>query len=219
MKPAQETNDGFAPLDEMSLWIYLGRTKVSHCVAAVELFDELASANDYLLHEADIPADGRFRVCLAESQTAGRGRLGRRVWHSPKNGNLYLSVLRHAVESAQFMQLTLTVAVEIVRMFAERGVRELEVKPPNDIFCRGKKLGGVLVESKGNRIVVGLGLNVYPTGSDGAWTSLSEMHEEELDRNQVAAWMITAIVYAMDKAGLGAGSSFPECGAIRGDAD
>lgn len=200
MKPASEmkASDDFASLSDASLRFYLDQVEVGRRVTTIELFDELASTNDYLLHKTDVSPDTRFHVCFAECQTAGRGRLGRRIWHSPKNGSLYLSVLRRAAEPARFARLTLTVAVEVVRALAEYGVENLEVKPPNDVVCRGHKLGGVLVETKGDRVVVGLGLNVYSPGSNAAWTSLSEVGWSECSREQIAAGMIAAIVRAFD---------------------
>ncbi len=179
---------------------------VAHRIASLEIVEQVGSTNDRLLYEVDASASG-FCVCLAESQTAGRGRRGRKVWYSPKNGNLYLSVLRRSPTATPRPSawLALTAAVEVTSaLAADQGVGGLGVKWPNDIYCNGRKLGGVLVESKGDRCVVGLGLNVCLPADGGsaseiAWTALDEIRPCGLDRQQLVASMIVAIVRAFDR--------------------
>jgi len=104
-------------------------------------------------------------VVIADTQTSGRGRLGR-TWISPPGVNLYFTVLLKPPfppREAPFITLTTAVAVVVaVRGYA--GVAA-EIKWPNDVMINGKKAGGVLLELKadGNRVrllSVGVGLNV-----------------------------------------------------------
>lgn len=104
-------------------------------------------------------------VCLAECQTAGRGRRGRR-WVSPLGANLYLSMLwRFDRGISALGGLSLAAAVGVVGALSSLGVTGVRVKWPNDLYAGGRKLAGVLIEASGERagpcrVVAGLGLNV-----------------------------------------------------------
>ena len=83
-------------------------------------------------------------VCLAERQTAGRGRRGR-TWVSPFAANLYLSVLwRYPIGPAALGGVSLAAGVAVARVLAGLGVADLGLKWPNDLLWRGRKLGGLL---------------------------------------------------------------------------
>jgi len=104
-------------------------------------------------------------LVIAEKQTEGRGRLGRQ-WHSPAGVNLLFSVLfRPPLSIDRVFSLTMLVAASLVdAIHAMSGLNAL-IKWPNDIYCRGKKMAGVLTEfsTEGRAIeyvVVGTGLNV-----------------------------------------------------------
>ncbi|UUZ94458.1 biotin--[acetyl-CoA-carboxylase] ligase [Paenibacillus sp. P25] len=86
-------------------------------------------------------------LVVAERQTAGRGRMGRR-WHSPKGKGLWMSlILRPSIPLNFTPQLTLMVAVAVCR--AIRGLVPVPVgiKWPNDLLIEGKKVCGILLES------------------------------------------------------------------------
>ncbi len=100
-------------------------------------------------------------VVTADAQTAGRGRRGR-TWVSPPGDNVYASVaLRPEAVRSDFGAIGLAVAVGI----AEGLPIEVELKWPNDLIVGGRKLGGILCESRwmGARpdVVVGFGINVH----------------------------------------------------------
>jgi BirA family transcriptional regulator, biotin operon repressor / biotin---[acetyl-CoA-carboxylase] ligase len=105
-------------------------------------------------------------VVVADSQSGGKGRMGR-TWHSPPAVNLYFSlILRPAVPSIRVPQLTLLVAVAIHRALMEvaPGLAAM-IKWPNDILVNEKKLCGVLCEMQSEPelthfVVVGIGINV-----------------------------------------------------------
>jgi BirA family biotin operon repressor/biotin-[acetyl-CoA-carboxylase] ligase len=104
-------------------------------------------------------------VVCAESQSKGRGRMGR-VWTSPKGKGLYFSfVLRPSLPLNQLAQLTLMSAVALAE--AIEGISELKpsIKWPNDILLGTNKLAGILTELRAESdqvkfVVVGIGLNV-----------------------------------------------------------
>lgn len=100
-------------------------------------------------------------MCLAEEQTAGVGRFGR-AWHSPKNENLYYSLLyTFAHTHCEKQALALVVSLALVKLLKHFGINDVLVKWPNDILVNHQKIAGVLIEScKHNQVVIGIGLNV-----------------------------------------------------------
>src|SRR5207302_7075942 len=96
-------------------------------------------------------------VVVAESQTAGRGRLDRQ-WLSPPRAGLTLSVVLKPPSRYQWLPLLAGVAlVETVR---RPGELDAVLKWPNDLLIDGRKCAGILAESVGDAVVVGIGLNV-----------------------------------------------------------
>jgi BirA family transcriptional regulator, biotin operon repressor / biotin---[acetyl-CoA-carboxylase] ligase len=131
---------------------------------ALEVFGELGSTNSYLLTEA-APAASRFRVVIAENQTEGRGRLGRR-WVSPPGSGLCLSVsYRFAETPPNLPSLALAVGAAVAAALRTMGADGVALKWPNDLVARDGKLGGILAEVRpeigaGRTMIIGLGLNV-----------------------------------------------------------
>jgi BirA family biotin operon repressor/biotin-[acetyl-CoA-carboxylase] ligase len=98
-------------------------------------------------------------VAVADQQTEGRGRLGRR-WEAPAGTSVLCSVqLRPAVEAARFPQLTVVGAEACAE--AIRVVTGLEpaLKHPNDVLIGGRKVAGILGEAGDGRVVLGIGIN------------------------------------------------------------
>lgn len=128
---------------------------------AVEVVAHTGSTNTDLLERAGSLAAPT--LLLAEEQTGGRGRLGRR-WHSAPGASLTFSLAWPFQRSLQQLAgLTLAVGVTLVRALRAFGVRT-ELKWPNDVLRDGKKLAGVLVETTavGERTwaVIGVGVNL-----------------------------------------------------------
>lgn len=119
------------------------------CGQAV-VFDEIDSTNEYLLTHHQRLENGT--VCLAEKQTAGRGRRGR-TWYSPESENLYFSILWHypMEQAADLPPLSLVVALIIAESLTAQNVKDIQIKWPNDIYYQGKKMGGILLETQANR--------------------------------------------------------------------
>ncbi|HXQ32371.1 MAG TPA: biotin--[acetyl-CoA-carboxylase] ligase [Steroidobacteraceae bacterium] len=131
----------------------------------LELVDEIASTNSHLLAANGLPA-GRWRACLAEYQSAGRGRRGR-GWIAPYASGLCLSFgWLLADPPAGLATLSLAAGVAVLRALTAQGVTDLTLKWPNDVLKDGRKLGGILCELKAEAagpayVVVGIGLNVH----------------------------------------------------------
>jgi len=138
-------------------------------------------------------------ACLAEHQSAGRGRRGRQ-WCSPFGSNVYLSLrCRFEEGMGRLAGLSLVVAVAALRALRDAGVEEVALKWPNDVYWRGRKLGGILLEVAGESagpcvVVMGVGLNVVmPTGAgqeiDQPWTDLSSIRND-VSRNRLAGRLL-----------------------------
>ena len=133
----------------------------------IHAFDEVDSTNSWLLRHPDLPSGS---VCLADQQTAGRGRAGR-TWHTPPGSAIALSLARDFPAPPQ-PALTLVAGVAVVRALPES---RLQLKWPNDLLLEGRKVGGILVEAQGRRAVIGIGLNLAlapDEAIDQPWTNL-----------------------------------------------
>lgn len=121
---------------------------------------ETGSTNADLLAEA-AAGGAEGMVLVAESQTAGRGRMGRR-WTSPPGAALTFSVLLRpdGVPGALLGWVPLLAGVAAAAAVRAVAAVEPSLKWPNDVLAGGAKLGGILAERTGGAIVVGIGINV-----------------------------------------------------------
>jgi BirA family biotin operon repressor/biotin-[acetyl-CoA-carboxylase] ligase len=136
-------------------------------------------------------------ACVAEQQSAGRGRRGR-AWVSPFASNLYLSLTwQFAGGAASLEGLSLAVGVAVNQALAACGVQGLKLKWPNDLLHDNAKLGGILVEmigdeSGGCQVIIGIGINVKMPESASAhidqdWTDISRITATTPSRNKLLA--------------------------------
>jgi BirA family biotin operon repressor/biotin-[acetyl-CoA-carboxylase] ligase len=125
----------------------------------VRVVEETGSTNADLLAEARAGAHEGL-VLVAEEQTAGRGRLGRR-WISPPRRSLTFSVLlRPAVPAGLLGWVPLLAGVAVASALEHTAGVDARLKWPNDVLAGGAKLAGILAERWGSAIVVGAGINV-----------------------------------------------------------
>lgn len=133
-------------------------------VGRLEVFTELGSTNRELLERAP-PKPGALDVCIAEFQTAGRGRRGRR-WSTPLGAGLCLSAAWQFADTPPGLSaLTLALGVVVRRAVAAVTNVDIALKWPNDLVWDERKLGGILLEltaeaQGGCHVVAGIGLNV-----------------------------------------------------------
>jgi len=129
----------------------------------LEIFDEIESTNSHLFAKTDLPV-GRADACIAEYQSAGRGRRGR-GWTAPYGSGLCLSLSWQFPETPrQIGALSLAAGVGVLRVLRQERLGEIGLKWPNDIVFGGRKLGGILIELRAETagpayVVLGLGLN------------------------------------------------------------
>ena len=117
------------------------------------------------------PQQQEGTVVIAEEQTGGRGRLGRK-WYSPRGGGIWASlILKPRIRPEKAYQLTQVAAVAVVKAIRETTGILAGIKWPNDIIINGKKVCGILTEMNAeadavNHIILSIGLNVNP-GEEG----------------------------------------------------
>lgn len=170
-------------------------------IGQFEILTIIDSTNAYLLKQ---DPQEKIMVCIAECQTAGRGRRGR-AWVSPFAKNIYLSLKMTIDTGLGVLEgLSLAVGVAIVRALNNLGCNDVQLKWPNDVLWRGRKLGGILIDVTGDpsgccHIVVGVGLNVSADKAmrdviEQPWVSLDELLGRQPSRNLVAANLLNQIV-------------------------
>jgi len=148
------------------------QARLTTCVLGrnLELYDETDSTNIRAVALARAGAPEGTLV-LAEEQSAGRGRLGRR-WHAPKGSSLLMSLLlRPPLLPRQAQRATMICSLAAIQAIARVSDLKAQVKWPNDVVLGGKKVGGILTElgkhgEQLDYVVVGLGLNVNLDVSD-----------------------------------------------------
>ena len=162
-------------------------TRDSDLWRSLEVVPEIGSTNAALAATA-AAGEPEGAVLVAEHQVAGRGRLDR-VWTSPPRAGLTVScLLRPDVPAARRGWLPLLTGVALAEAVGEvTGVRA-SLKWPNDLLALDdRKLAGILAESSGNAVVVGVGLNVSTTAAElpDTGTSLSRVTGGTVDRAPV----------------------------------
>ncbi|MBU2619930.1 MAG: biotin--[acetyl-CoA-carboxylase] ligase [Proteobacteria bacterium] len=132
----------------------------------VHFFTNTGSTNDLALALSNTGAPDSTLI-VADSQSAGRGRLAGRTWHSPPGTGLYFSlILRPHLAPADFPKLTLAAGLALCKALQRLTPCQPGLKWPNDLFLRGRKCGGILTETQAvagagqTAVVIGIGLNV-----------------------------------------------------------
>lgn len=138
-----------------------------------EHFQEINSTQDYLLERN--PRDEYLVSC--DAQTAGRGRYGR-DWDNIEGSLCFSFTLR---AGAVMTHAPLEVAVLINQFFENK----LRLKWPNDLYDYSlKKCGGILIDTKGNTLTVGVGLNLFKNSSYGH--ILDDSEKDKIDKKRLA---------------------------------
>jgi BirA family biotin operon repressor/biotin-[acetyl-CoA-carboxylase] ligase len=181
----------------------LGKTKVVG--RDIRVFEETTSTNDIV---EKLARDGvkEGAVVFAETQTKGRGRLGRR-WVSPARKGLWFSLLlRPKLQPQGVTQLTIVAATALVRAIEGVAGFPAEVKWPNDILLRGKKVAGVLTEMSAEldtvkHVILGIGVDVNQTPGEfpAELRRLATSLRIETGRGHLRAELAIAILRELDR--------------------
>ncbi len=146
----------------------LGKTKIIG--RDIRVFEQTTSTNDVV---EKLARDGvrEGTAVFAESQTRGRGRLGRK-WLSPARRGLWFSILlRPNLRPQETTQLTVASAVALRRAIASETGLNPEIKWPNDVLVAGKKVAGILTEMSAELdqvryAILGIGIDVNLTAAE-----------------------------------------------------
>lgn len=140
-------------------------------------------------------------VCMADTQTAGRGRLGRQ-WASPAGDSISMSLLlRPQISPSQASMLTLVMGLSVVQACRSLLGVDAWIKWPNDMVIHGKKVCGILTEmtlqgSQIDAVVIGTGINVnqtdFPEAIQATATSLALEYGQNMDRREVLDAVLAA---------------------------
>ncbi len=171
----------------------------------LEVLLSVDSTNRYLLQQAAAGASGGT-VVLAEHQTAGRGRRGRR-WESPFGRNIYLSLLwEFDVAVSRLAGLSLAMAIGVVRALEKSGVEGLGLKWPNDVWWQNRKLAGILLEMRGEvsgpwQVAIGIGLNANMPAAviDSSWVDVQTIQGTGVDRDVLSGLLLAELFAILDQ--------------------
>lgn len=161
--------------------------------------DEASSTNSFLL---DPSSSGNINgtILIAEKQTKGRGRKDRQ-WYSTKGLNLTFSILLTDKKyfTKHFNLINFATALSTAMSIENLYQLKTELKWPNDVLIKNKKVAGVLIESssrgeKVERVVIGIGVNVNQTSFQGSYniqpTSLKLENGENIERETLLAELL-----------------------------
>jgi len=170
----------------------------------LHILETTSSTSDFLLDlERTVATPGS--VCLSEKQDAGRGRR-ERSWISTPYRNITMSIIWQFDNGmAGLAGLSVAAGITIVKVLHDFGLdADIGLKWPNDIVWRDRKLGGLLMDVRGEHdgpctAVLGLGLNLSLSESDAGaidqpFTTLEAIHDAQVDRNALVASLIDRLM-------------------------
>lgn len=174
---------------------------VDALLPSIEILPEIDSTNNKAMNYARNEEKGRAYVCLAEYQSAGKGRRGRQ-WFSPFAHNIYLSVAWPFQAGVnQLDGLSLAIGLMVAKSLKSMGLEKASLKWPNDLLLGGKKLGGVLLEVTGDMtdqcwLIAGIGLNVETIPEDVVDQPCAAIKEKlpTCSRNQIVAELLNYLI-------------------------
>lgn len=168
----------------------------------IEVHSLIDSTNDYLMRRLPNQLN-TGQVCLAEYQSAGRGRRGRQ-WISPFGSQIYMSMYWYLEDGlSAAMGLSLVTALAVSDAVKAHSDVQVQLKWPNDIYLDGVKLAGILIDLEGQALepshcVIGIGLNLHMPEESGKlieqkWTDLQSHSNIDIDRNALSAQLISCL--------------------------
>lgn len=144
--------------------------KTSFIGKSIHAYESVQSTNTLAAHLAEAGA-GEGTIVVAESQTRGRGRLGR-TWFSLSGKGICLSIILHPkIDPVKAPGLSIMTALSLANTISSYGKVHVAIKWPNDCLINGRKTAGILTElsaepGKINHVIVGIGININYRRSD-----------------------------------------------------
>ena len=174
----------------------------------VEILDTVDSTSDWLSREQRGGVDIHGKACITEFQSAGRGRRGRNWRGSPYCHLMFSMGWRFQKEAVEMAGLSLSLGVAVADSLRNLTGAPVGLKWPNDLWCRDRKLGGILVDlntvSKADTCaIVGIGINLHEPGLESfdpgqPVTDLASNAQGELpSRTAIIAVVIATVAGAL----------------------
>lgn len=192
-------NKGYALKDPLLLLDHAIITQeISNPNTIIEILEEVDSTNSYLKRSL---TPNHNRICFAESQTKGRGRMGR-DWHSPFGQNIYMSyAYNFKKDISELNGLSLVVSMAMLDAIKEIGLSiDIKLKWPNDGMYETQKIMGNIIEVQAESygeamVVIGLGINVNILECEEdhitqSWNSLRKITGSYINRNSLCIALI-----------------------------
>jgi len=163
-------------------------------------YDSVDSTNNIAKRLVGEP-DKEGAVILANSQTQGKGRLGR-TWHSEENVGIYLSILlKTSLPPEQISRIALVAGVALVQAINEFSPARAYLKWPNDILINGKKVAGILTEfckkKDLSEVILGIGINVnhahFPLPLQHIATSMAMENGKIFERLPLISFLVNRL--------------------------
>ena len=163
----------------------------------LKIYHEIDSTNDEA-KRIELVTD--FHVIIAEKQTKGRGRLGKK-WSSPHSGNIYMTICtENDLSKLPISLITGLICKKAINRISNKLI--ITLKWPNDILLNNKKIGGILVESevynKKIRTIIGIGININIKKEESWWGDLSKF-SIEAKRNELINQILSDFIEKSDK--------------------
>jgi BirA family transcriptional regulator, biotin operon repressor / biotin---[acetyl-CoA-carboxylase] ligase len=179
----------------------------SRLLRSLDIHSQTSSTNDVAMSMA-VSGAGSGSICMAEQQTAGRGRRGRQ-WISPFGVNIYLSCVWEFFSGAAALEgLSLATGVAVADALQALGVEGVSLKWPNDVLLSESKLAGILLEMTGDpagrcQVVLGIGINhrmqpTFATAIEQKWTRVEDVCPG-ISRNILAATTISKLLLMLQR--------------------
>jgi BirA family biotin operon repressor/biotin-[acetyl-CoA-carboxylase] ligase len=150
-------------------------------LGGIRYFDSVGSTNDEAAHWAARGAPD-FALVVADEQTAGRGRAGRR-WYTPRGSGLAFSIVVHPSleDSGSVSRMTALGALAVCDALKNPYHLPAKIKWPNDVLVEGNKVAGVLAETQWigeqlGTLILGIGINVAPASIEDALVHEPVLH-------------------------------------------
>lgn len=170
----------------------------------LRVYDSVTSTNTVCAEHAAQPDFVSPFICVADQQTAGRGRRGR-VWDSPPGAGVCVSVAWRIAQVDHWQGLSLAVGLQVVQTLETVfSIGGLQLKWPNDILWNGRKLGGVLIDivrdaQQSPVLIVGVGVNCQrpmtaQSVPDTVRAYVSDTTPQEVARSQLTAELLLALM-------------------------
>src|SRR5690349_22611932 len=132
-------------------------------------YDEVGSTLD-VAHELAAAGAEAGTLIVANAQTAGRGRMGR-TWRSEQGAGLWLTLIERPADATALEVLSLRVGLALAPALDAFTDAAVQLKWPNDLYLRGRKLAGILIEARWREghpewVAIGVGINLRPPAAE-----------------------------------------------------